>query len=115
MVKAGKLRHELTIEENTKAADATGVMVSSWSTFASVYGSIRNTRGSELIQGDSVASNINTFILIRYLQGVRANMRVAATVQGATRYYNIEYINGVLEEDEMIELVCRRLEDITNG
>ena len=116
-VQAGKLRHEITIESDDRnTASSTGYHDSSWSTFHTCFASIRNARGSELIQGGEVASRIDTLITIRYKAGLRANMRVKATVQDSeVRYYNIAFVNSILEKNEMIELACQRLENITNG
>jgi len=116
-VQAGKLRHEITIESDDRStASSTGYHNSSWSTFHTCYASIRNAKGSELIQAGEVASRIDTLITIRYQPGIRANMRVKATVQDSeVRYYNIGYVNSILERNEMIELACSRLENITDG
>lgn len=116
-VQAGKLDKEVTIESNSRAtASATGFRGDSWSTFATVYASIKNTRGTEVLQAGEKAGRIDTLITIRYVTGIRTNMRVKATVQGGNvRYYNIDYVNNILEDDRMIELLCSRFEDQTNG
>lgn len=114
-MKAGKLRHEVTIQSNSKSNDSYGQAVSSWSTFASTYAHIENLKGAELIQAQSVESRINTKITIRWVGGVRSNMRVSNTYSGETHYYNIVNIDRVNEIEETIVLMCERLEDLTNG
>ena len=114
-MKAGKLRHEVTIQSNSKANDSYGQAISSWSDLASTYAHIENLRGSELFQAQSVESRINTKITIRWVDGVRSNMRVQNTYSGETHNYNIVYVNRINEIEETIELLCERLEDIANG
>ena len=112
---AGKLRHEVVIQDASRSADAYGQQNPTWSTFQATYAHIQHLRGNELLVAQQVNSKINTKIKIRWVSGLRANMRIQATHDGATRYYNIIYINTLNEIEETIELLCERLEDITNG
>jgi SPP1 family predicted phage head-tail adaptor len=114
-MRAGKLRHEVVIEEATRAADAYGQQNPTWSTFASTYARIEHLRGNELLVAKQVNGDIDTKITIRWVSGVRTDMRIQGTHDGASRYYNIININTLNEIEETLEIMCKRLEDNTNG
>lgn len=114
-MKAGKLRHEVVIQDASRSADAYGQQNPTWSTFSATYAKIENLKGNELLVAQQVNSKIDTKIKIRWVSGLRSNMRIQATHDSNTRYYNIVSINTVDEIEETIEIMCQRLEDITNG
>ena len=114
-MKAGKLRHELTIESYGGTPDAMGQVIRSWSTFQATYGSIRNLTGDELLVAQQVNGKINSEIKIRWVSGLRTDMRIITSTSGASRTYNIININAVDEIQETYILQCQRLEDNTNG
>lgn len=114
-MQAGKLRHEVTIEAATRSADSYGQQNPSWSTFASTYARIEHLKGDELLVAKQVNGDIDTKITIRWVSGLRTDMRILGTHDGNSRYYNIISINTLNEIEETIEIMCKRLEDNTNG
>ena len=112
---AGKLRHEVVIQDETRAPDSHGQMVPTWASFQATYAKIQNLRGNELLVAQQINAKIDTKILIRWVSGLRATMRIQATHDGGTRYYNIISINTIDEIEETQEIMCQRLEDVTNG
>jgi SPP1 family predicted phage head-tail adaptor len=89
-VKAGLLRHRVSIEELLTEIDSDGIRVESWAAIHDglIPAQIAALSGRELIAAESVQSKVSTRITIRYRPGVLANMRV---VHRGT-YYNIEAV-----------------------
>jgi SPP1 family predicted phage head-tail adaptor len=75
-MRAGTLRHRVTIETQAKSQYSTGSIVASWSSFDSVWAAIEPLSGREFFSASQVQSEVNTRIRIRYLDGVTPKMRV---------------------------------------
>lgn len=75
-MRAGHLRHTLVIEQPTETRDAHGQAVQTWSTFATVPGSLEPLSGREVFAAAQVQAEVTARARIRYLAGVTAKMRV---------------------------------------
>jgi SPP1 family predicted phage head-tail adaptor len=102
-MRAGSLRHLVTIEAQTKTQDSTGSIVTAWETFATVHASIEPISGREFFAASQVQSSVNTRIRNRYLSGITPKMRVVHD----TTVYDIE---AVLQDDRSgrheMQLMC---------
>lgn len=76
-MRAGHLRHTLVIEEAAETRDAHGQAVATWSTFATVPGSLEPLNGREFIASAQVQAEVTARARIRYLEGVTAKMRIS--------------------------------------
>lgn len=111
-ISAGKLFHEISIEQRDDTRNTYGESVSDWNTYKALeYAEVTNLSGNELIQAAQINSRINTKFVIRYDSGIRATMRIVYK----SRNYNIVYVDNHMERDERMTLLCERLEDVTNG
>lgn len=85
-MRSGSLRHKITIQEKRETQDATtGEITSRWIDFACVSADIQPLSVREFIAAQGVQSEVTGRIVIRYLEGVTAKMRVS--YRGL--YYNI--------------------------
>ena len=84
-MRAGELRHRITIQKPDDAASSWGGD-RSWHTYATVWASIRPISGSERISLRQDIGEITHIIRCRYIQGVTPAMRIS--FQGKT--YSIE-------------------------
>lgn len=104
MLHAGKLRHRVVIEYRDETQDPdTGAQSVTWVEFATVWASVEPLSAREFIQSSAVQSDITARIVIRYLPGVNASMRVVHREE----IYNIR---GVLSDKvsglEFLTLPC---------
>ena len=105
MLAAGKLRHRVTIEQPSITQNpATGEITEGWSTFAaSVPAAIEPLSARDFIQSAAMQSEITTRITIRYITGLKPNMRI---INGTTIYN----IRGILPDKnsgrEYVTLPC---------
>lgn len=75
-MRAGRLRHTLTIEQPSDAQGSGGDITTTWSTYASVRGELNAVRGGEEFRGHQVHAEADSRLEIRYLAGVTPKMRV---------------------------------------
>lgn len=96
MIKAGKLRHRVTIQYPLETQDQeTGAIDVVWTDFATVWADIAPMSAREFIAAQSEDSKVSTRITIRYRADIDAKMRLYHAAKG--QYYNIE---GVLADKE---------------
>ena len=104
-MRAGKLRHRVTIEQQVAGSPNqfdTGEPDEAWATFATVWASVRPLSGRELFLAQQAESRVEAEIEIRWITGVTAGMRVSAS--GV--YYNIEAIINPEARDDRLILRC---------
>jgi SPP1 family predicted phage head-tail adaptor len=77
-MKAGRLRHRVDIQTLTIVLDSDGATEETWLSVVPklIPARIIPLSGRELIAADAVQSKINTRIVIRYIAGIIARMRV---------------------------------------
>jgi len=106
-MRAGTLRHRVTLQSNIKVQDpATGYMTQSWTDVAKVRAAVAPLSAREFIAAQAMQADVTTRITIRYRAGVTAAMRILH--DGKT--YNI---TGVLPDAksgrEYLTLPCTEL------
>lgn len=100
-MKAGKLRHRITIQNYT-ITNTQGEVAKTWATFATVWASIEPMKGREFFESAIEESEITAKITIRYKSDVKPQMRV---VYGSIIYEIVSVIHTGLREKEMILMV----------
>jgi SPP1 family predicted phage head-tail adaptor len=75
-LRAGGLRHTVTIQTPTTTKDTYGGAVTTWATFATVWASIESMKSFDKAVTSATWPGADYTITIRYLAGVTGNMRV---------------------------------------
>jgi SPP1 family predicted phage head-tail adaptor len=75
-IRAGKLRHSITIEQQSGSQDEYGAPGVTWSTFATVRASVEPLQGREFFASQQMQAEVTTRFRIRHLAGVTPTMRV---------------------------------------
>lgn len=101
-VRAGQLRHYITIQKPGSGVDSWGQPVDSWVDQVSVWAHIRHLSGTESIKANSPTSIVQASIRIRWRTDVDAGMRVT---HGATVYEIEAVLPGATRE--YVDLVSR--------
>jgi SPP1 family predicted phage head-tail adaptor len=102
----GKLRHALTLENETRSDDGCGGFTSAWSAIASVWGSIEAAGAEEETAADRTLASVTHRITIRHRAGVLPAQRFTH----AGRIFRIE---GARDPDGRKRfLVCDCREEI---
>lgn len=75
-MRAGQLRHRVTIQQATETQDSYGAVVQSWSTLANVWASIEARTGRETFTAAQVYATADHIITIRHRSDVTPKMRI---------------------------------------
>lgn len=75
-LRAGTLRHRITIQARTKGQDAVGQPVDIWEDVAQVWANARHLSGTESIKAASDVSVVRASFRIRHRSGINAGMRI---------------------------------------
>lgn len=77
MIRAGTLRHRVTLQKRVYTRDPdTGEKLLGWEDVAKVYASISDSSAKELMVAQAAQSEVTGRIVIRYRSGVDASMRI---------------------------------------
>lgn len=99
---AGRLRHRVTIQEQSTVPDAFGQPITTWGDVATVWAAVEPLQGREFFNSDQINAEVTARIRIRWRDGLTAAMRVSFD----SRLYNIEAIITPKEIHEEIQLMC---------
>ena len=104
-MRAGTLRHVVTIQAPAVTKNTRGAEVVTWSTLATVRADVRTLSARELVANDQVTPIAQHLITLRYRTGITTKHRVL----WGTRYFGI---TSVLETDNRLRsltLACTEI------
>ena len=104
-MRAGKLRHRLALQNSIQTYDANGGPIDTFSTFATVWGSVGPVSGREKEFGDQITAEATHAVRIRY----DSTIGVESQIVHLTR--TLKIINVLDTDDRAIEqvLLCKEL------
>ena len=106
-MRAGNLRHPVTIQEKSVTADDYGGGSVSWVSYASARAAIWPQKGKEVVVDGKVQMFTSTIIRIRYQAGITSDMRV---LLHDGRIFEIINVRSIYEKGECIDLMCKEYE-----
>jgi len=101
-LKAGKLRHKLTIQNYT-ITNTYGTVTKTWATYATTWGSIEPLKGKEFFESAKENAELTHRIRIRYTAGITTKMRVIWN----SKVFEIMAVIDKDEKDTEYELMCK--------
>lgn len=104
-MKAGTLRHRVTLQRLVSAQGASGDLAQSWADVTTVYAAVEPLSGREYWQAQQVAAETSIRVRIRYRQGVEPTMRVLY----GSRILEILGIVDLEERHVELQLMCREI------
>lgn len=104
MIRGGKLRHPVMIQQKETTVDSYGGETFSWSLFARTWAGIWPTKSKEMVINDKLTLVTRFTIGIRWIPGVTAGMRINAR---DGRIFEILSIKNQDEKDKFLDLLCR--------
>jgi len=102
-MRAGRLRHKITIQEVTETADGMGGFTETWSEYTTAFASITPMKGMEALEHRKLGHETVHKVWMRYQSGISTKMRV---VWGDRTMDMIDY-RIPDERNEMIELTVK--------
>ena len=77
-MRAGKLKHLITIQQNTPTVSADGGLVDAWTTFAAdIWAEVQTSGGREFWRQRQLNSELTHAVTIRHLADVKPAMRLS--------------------------------------
>lgn len=102
LMRAGKLRHRLTIETATESQDDFGEMVKTFASAATVWGSVQPLAGNEVLAGDKISAEVTHIIRIRN----NDNAAPEARITFGSRVFEITAVLNRDERNIAMQLAC---------
>jgi len=85
---SGRLRHRITIQNETTTISDYGESTRAWSDYVSLWSDVRDVKQSEEVQADQVVAKSTHTIKIRHQAAINTTMRV----KWESRYFQIDGI-----------------------
>jgi len=98
----GRLRHRLALEQASRTADGGGGAAENWTTVAQIWGRIRPTGGTELVDADCLSGRVSHEITLRYRTGVEPAMRITR----GSRRFEIVAVIDIDERRRWLKCLC---------
>jgi SPP1 family predicted phage head-tail adaptor len=86
-LRAGRLRHRLSLQREVETRDANGNRTKGWAEVSKIWCGVEPISGRELIAAASVASKVSVRVIVRYRQDIVPTMRIVDARRN--RYYDI--------------------------
>ena len=113
-MRAGRLRHRVTIQEKSVSQNSFGEEVITWTDVKTVWASIEPLRGREYIELRQAQADVTTRIRMRHwpgnsqASGITPSMRLA---HGSRVFEIVAPVKNVAERDIQDEVMCKELID----
>lgn len=104
-MKAGELRHKVTLQQMSTTRDSFGAVVETWADVATVWAAIEPAGGRETLAGQEVTAEVTHRVRIRYRADVTPEMR--ANFQG--RVFDIQAVLNVDGRGRELHLLCKEM------
>lgn len=106
-MRAGPLRHRVTIQDKSVTQNEYGEEVITWTELVTLWASVEPLRGREFIEVTQWQADVSTRIRTRFYSGVSPEMRAVHD----SRTYEIVHVINPLEIPREMELMCREAID----
>lgn len=102
-MRAGKLRHFVTVQARSTTPDTYGEPPQSWSNLhANQPASVEPLSGRELINAQAVQSDVTHRVRMRYVSGIETKHRIMF----GSRVLDIRAVRNVDERNTELEMLC---------
>jgi len=105
-MKSGSLRYRIQIQAATEGADAMGGVTETWSTAATVWGSVRDLSGRELMQGEGTEAHTSVEVIMRWNSTVTAKHRLRVQRPDTTVWRTFAIQSPVIVDDRRRTISC---------
>jgi len=106
-MRAGELRHRITLQKPVHTRDAFGESVTTYEDMATVYAAIEWQSGRRYVEAAQINAEVQGVTRIRYRSDVRPDWRI----QYKERYIRIISLANIRERDEELQLNCKEFQD----
>lgn len=101
-MRAGALRHKITIQETTESRDSVGSVINTWSTFLTARAELNPRIGKEYFDSDRLNADNTVLFRIRYRTGIGTKQRISWD----SRIFNITSLINLRERNKEILILA---------
>jgi SPP1 family predicted phage head-tail adaptor len=102
-MRAGPMRHRITIESPIETQGSDGSIIQTWDVFMTAWASIEPLAGREYFAAEREQADISHRIRMRFAGGITHKMRVSI----GSRMFEIESVINIGERNRELILMCR--------
>ena len=107
-MRAGELRHRVTLQKPTKSRDSFNEMAAvSYSDVDTVWAAVEWRNGRRYLEASQLNSEVQGVVRIRYRTDVKADWRL----KYGPRYLQILSMSNTYERDRELQLNCKEAQD----
>lgn len=103
MIRSGRLRHRVELQEPTVAQNTVGELVTTWTTIATVPAEVLDLRGREYLTAREAHAETTTKITLRYRDDLTRLWRV----KHGARVFDVEAVVDLQGRRRVLELMCK--------
>jgi SPP1 family predicted phage head-tail adaptor len=104
-MRAGQLRHQITIKAPTHTSDGMGGVTTTWGTVATCWAAVEPLRGREWVESNLENAELTGKVVMRYKSGILPTYQVYF----GSRTFEILSVIDVDERRKEIQLMVREL------
>lgn len=104
-MRAGQLRHRVTIQSPVQSQNETGEVELAWVDLCSLWASVEPLTGRELLRADRVESELTHRVRLRHDSRVSSRLRIVHE----SRTLEIVSVANQDERNEQLEVMCREV------
>lgn len=104
-MRAGELRHQVTVQRYTETQNDFGEVVKGWFDLFTTRANVRPITGKEIALDYTIVNKLTHRVFLRYRANIKPNDRVIYK----DRELNITSVINIDESDVSIELLCEEI------
>lgn len=108
-MRAGTLRHQVTLQTVTETRDADGGVVETWADTATLWAAVEPLRGREYFSAKALQAEVTTRIRLRYRAAVVPKQRVTWVDGSTTHTYDVLEVIEPDTRRRELALMCKEL------
>lgn len=102
-MRAGTLRHTVTIQQKSSVQDSFGALINLWTDVASVPAAVQPLRGMERSAAKQTQADADIKVIMRYRTGITTTNRI----KFGDRLLDIEAVVNIDERNRTLEILCK--------
>ena len=104
-MRAGPMRHRVTLQQPVVALDSYGEPVATWTTVDEVWAKVAPLAGREFVQVQGTQAEVTTRVVMRYRSDLEPKWRLVYT----SHTYDVQAVINVGELNRELEVMCREV------
>ena len=106
-MRAGRIRHKVTVQRATDTANSMGEPIRSWATLATTWAGVEPTRGKEMYAAMQVQGEVVVRFILRY-QSALSDLAINDRIMRGSTIYDIKSAVNIDERNIQFEIFAKQ-------